>query len=89
MVTTSSFHCREPRVRSLVTELRSSMPHDMAKKKRLIERKIYIYVYMRNFPGCLGDLCGKGGRRGPMWMMPGCRGTLDVQKKVAEKVGTI
>ena len=44
---------------------------------------------MRNFPGCLGDLCRKGGRPGPMWMMPGCRGTLDVQKKVAEKVGTI
>ena len=70
------------------------MPHDMAKKKAYRKKKkiyiyIYIYVYMRNFPGCLGDLCRKGGRPGPMWMMPGCRGTLDVQKKVAEKVGTI
>ena len=66
------------------------MPHNMAKKKKKAYRKKKnIYVYMRNFPGCLGDLCGKGGRRGPMWMMPGCRGTLDVQKKVAEKVGTI
>ena len=44
---------------------------------------------MRNILGHLGDLCRKGGSPEPMWTMPGWRGSLDIQKKVAENVGTM
>ena len=40
MVKTPSFHCRGAQVQSPVGELRSCMPHSMAKKSKFKKKKI-------------------------------------------------